>query len=109
MAVFGVYRKWLVARILTGCVSVDCAAEFPDPAHSVRQVFGQRKAGVRKKHVGPIAEAGAEVSEAFSGYPFAVLEGACAIAVPEDDERYFRRPRPLSAGLIYTIDGKAGA
>lgn len=109
LAVFDAYGEWLLAGDLRGCAFVNCAAEFPDTAHPVREVTRRHKAGVRERLRDLATEAGAEDPDSLSGRLFVVLEGAYVTAALEGEEESFGRARSLFEGLIYATGGKATA
>ena len=109
LAVFDAYQEWLVAGDLRGCAFVNCAAEFPDPGHPVREVVRQHKASVRGWLRDLVAEAGAEDPDSLSGRLFVVLEGAYVTAALTGDEQSFEDTRSLFTDLVHATTGKTGA
>lgn len=109
LAIFDAYREWLVAGDLRGCAFINCAAEFPDHSHPVREVIRKHKAGVREQLRDLVAKAGADDPDSLAGRLFVVLEGAYVTAALEGDEQSFVRARSLFADLIYATDEKASA
>ena len=105
LAVFDTCREWLVAGDLRGCAFINCAAEFPDSSHPVREVIRRHKAGVRGRIRDLAAEAGAGDPNLLSGRLFVVLEGAYVTAALEDDVQLFDRVRPTFEGMVRAADG----
>lgn len=109
LAVFEAYWEWVAAGDFRGCAFVNCAAEFPDPAHPVRSVIRRHKAGVRGRLRDLAAEAGVEEPDSLAEQLFVVFEGAYVTAALEGDEQLFARVRSLVTDLVRTAEGKIDA
>ncbi|MGF1470786.1 MAG: TetR/AcrR family transcriptional regulator [Rubrobacteraceae bacterium] len=107
LAVFDAYREWVKAGDFRGCAFVNCAAEFPDPAHPVRAVIRRHKAGVRGRLKALATEAGVEDPASLSEQLFVVLEGTYVTAALEGDEQLFSRVRALVDGLVQAAAEKS--
>ncbi len=109
LAVLDAYKEWLVAGGLRGCAFVNCAAEFPDPAHPAREIIRRHKAGVRGRLRDLAIEAGARDPESLSERLFVIFEGAYVAAALEDDEQLFARIRTVVEDQIRAAKGRTGA
>lgn len=109
LAVFEAYREWLTAGGSRGCAFVNCAAEFPDPAHPARVAIRRHKAGMRERLRDLAIEADVEDPDLLSEQLFVVLEGAYVTAALDGDARLFDRIRPAFTDMVRAADGKTGA
>ena len=100
LAVCDAYREYFTAREVRGCAFVNCAAEFPNPDHPARRMFGRHKAGVRERLRDLAAEAGAEDSGTLAERLFVVLEGAYVTGALEGDRGVLDRSRAFFADLV---------
>ena len=109
LAVLEAYREWLMAGGLRGCAFVNCAAEFPDPAHPAREIIRRHEAGGRERLRELTIEAGAEDPESLSERLFIIFEGAYVTAALEDDEQLFARIRTVVKDLVRAAKGRTNA
>lgn len=100
LAVCDAYQGWLVAGDLRGCAFINCAAEYPDPDHPVREVIRGHKAAVRDLLEVLAAQAGAHSPAVLAERVFIVLEGAYVTGALEGDEGVLDRARDLLSALV---------
>jgi AcrR family transcriptional regulator len=100
LAVFDAYRDWLISGDLRGCAYVNCAAEFPDPEHPVREAVRRHKACLRARLVELAAGARAAEPHRLAENLFLLLEGSYVTGALEGDDEVVGRARGLAGELV---------
>ena len=100
MALCDAYQEYFTAREMRGCAFVNCAAEFPDPAHPARRVIRRHKAGVREGLRALAAETGAKEPVELAERLFVVLEGAYVTGALEGETDVLDRSRAFFVELV---------
>jgi AcrR family transcriptional regulator len=108
LSVFDAYRELLVSGSFRGCAYVNCAAEFPDREHPVREAVRRHKSGLRRRLAKLATEAGCADPEGLAENLFLLLEGSYVTGALEGDGELVLRARAVAAGFVETAVAAGG-
>lgn len=100
LGLFDLYREWLLKGNARGCAYVNCAAEFPERDHPVRQAVARHKQSVRAHLLNLATVAGLDNPQRLAQRLFLLLEGAFLTGALENDDGVFDVARQLASELI---------
>ena len=109
LSIFDAHRELLVSGGFRGCAYINCAAEFPNRGHPVREAVRRHKAGLRRRLVELATEAGCADPEGLAENLFLLLEGSYVTGALEGDEEVVLRARAVAAGFVVAAGDQRGA